>query len=77
VEAVTIVVIHVGASVIETGVTLSIETIVFVGRHAFMANADSITVYTTQTEGNANTKLKSVVSANASSVATRWKNIIV
>jgi hypothetical protein len=76
-EAVTIVVIHVGASVMEIGVTLSIEMIVFSGKQASTANVDSTTVYTTQTGGDASAELTNVVSANASTMATRWKPIFV
>ena len=77
VEAVTIVVTHVGASVMEIGLMLSIEMTVFSGKQALIANADSTTVYTTQIEGEANAELKSVVRANASKMATRWENIFV
>ena len=50
---------------------------VFVVKQALIGKADSTTVYTTQTDEDANAGVESVVRAIAKSMATRWKNMFV
>jgi hypothetical protein len=80
VDAVTVVLTQIGALSIVIGVTLSIEMTVSTGKQALTGNADSTTVYTTQTGGvlpMTTWGLTDVMRAIPSTMGTRWKNIFV